>query len=266
MDPERKEQRLESPLGEDNALVDPWAFSLLPEKVGEESGSTSLSASLIRRRDGDDHHGSADGHKRVRESLASEPGAETDLSSGPLTIEQCGICFEEEYSFIGKSDVCNHSYCYDCIVRWSDINNSCPYCKRKINHIKKISVKTGQEVFCHRVSACHSAKRGYRRRRSPIYRSSLSSSSSSAIPFPNIPNIPYFPPHSSSSSSALNLSDILHVPMLFDLSFGELPSAQMPDAASAAQSIRAPDGSTQSEEATAHPDEFHRMLANMFAG
>ncbi|CAD8188904.1 unnamed protein product [Paramecium pentaurelia] len=49
--------------------------------------------------------------------------------------EQCGIC----YSAIenqGVLDSCNHSFCSECIKKWSNIENTCPLCKQKFTQIE----------------------------------------------------------------------------------------------------------------------------------
>jgi len=35
--------------------------------------------------------------------------------------EQCGICLNT-ISFQGKLDICSHAFCFDCILRWSDVS------------------------------------------------------------------------------------------------------------------------------------------------
>jgi len=58
----------------------------------------------------------------------------------------CGICFEEKYDFAGAIECCKHSYCYDCIYKWSSSCNTCPQCKRRFNKISKINVSTGKKA------------------------------------------------------------------------------------------------------------------------
>lgn len=49
----------------------------------------------------------------------------------------CGICSDVINNNIILS--CNHNFCYDCIYKWFEFNNTyitrCPYCKKKIKKI-----------------------------------------------------------------------------------------------------------------------------------
>jgi hypothetical protein len=58
----------------------------------------------------------------------------------------CGICFEEEFESAGLIDCCKHSYCFDCILKWSENSNTCPQCKRRFKKIVKTTVKTGEKA------------------------------------------------------------------------------------------------------------------------
>ena len=44
----------------------------------------------------------------------------------------CCICFEE----IGKTNVtttpCGHTFCFSCLMKSMDVNNSCPYCRASL--------------------------------------------------------------------------------------------------------------------------------------
>ncbi len=50
----------------------------------------------------------------------------------------CSICQEKQLNTI-KID-CNHHFCEECIKEYLKINNNCPICRSKINHIYKIKV------------------------------------------------------------------------------------------------------------------------------
>ena len=51
----------------------------------------------------------------------------------------CSICQEKQLNTI-KID-CNHHFCEECLREYLKINNNCPICRNKINHIYKIKVK-----------------------------------------------------------------------------------------------------------------------------
>ena len=54
-------------------------------------------------------------------------------------VEQCSICQDIKSNIITD---CNHQYCYDCIVSWLNINNSCPYCRHKLNNLSCSRINT----------------------------------------------------------------------------------------------------------------------------
>ncbi|CAD8070666.1 unnamed protein product [Paramecium sonneborni] len=49
--------------------------------------------------------------------------------------QQCGICYNAIENQ-GILDSCNHSFCSDCIKKWSTIENTCPLCKQKFTQIE----------------------------------------------------------------------------------------------------------------------------------
>ena len=40
--------------------------------------------------------------------------------------ETCSICYKDIDSLCAKINSCNHLYCEDCIVKWSETENSLP--------------------------------------------------------------------------------------------------------------------------------------------
>ncbi|OMJ69995.1 hypothetical protein SteCoe_32124 [Stentor coeruleus] len=52
--------------------------------------------------------------------------------------ETCGICFDE-IEFQGKINSCSHLFCFKCIKKWSDNENSCPICKSRFEKITRIA-------------------------------------------------------------------------------------------------------------------------------
>jgi competence transcription factor ComK len=49
--------------------------------------------------------------------------------------KMCAICFENQITL--QTD-CNHNYCTNCITEHYKINNSCPYCRSKIQECYQI--------------------------------------------------------------------------------------------------------------------------------
>ncbi|KAL4858297.1 PHD and RING finger domain-containing protein [Chlorella vulgaris] len=48
----------------------------------------------------------------------------------------CGLCYEE-ITVQGEIDSCNHRFCHPCIARWSEIENSCPFCKQRFKRLRR---------------------------------------------------------------------------------------------------------------------------------
>eukprot|EP01103_Thecamoeba_quadrilineata_P013430 TRINITY_DN3730_c0_g1_i1.p1 TRINITY_DN3730_c0_g1~~TRINITY_DN3730_c0_g1_i1.p1 ORF type:complete len:247 (-),score=37.40 TRINITY_DN3730_c0_g1_i1:93-833(-) len=63
------------------------------------------------------------------------PAKAESLEEGP----QCGICLDN-ISIRGIIDICNHTFCFDCIHKWSDVSNTCPMCKARFKYITKKDV------------------------------------------------------------------------------------------------------------------------------
>lgn len=82
--------------------------------------------------------------KRSRSSLeGTQKGAES-TSKEETEGAVCGICFEQPGKVKGKLDSCVHTFCFDCIHRWSKIKNTCPYCNARFSHIIKEREPTGR--------------------------------------------------------------------------------------------------------------------------
>mgnify|MGYP003644224140 CR=1 FL=1 len=52
---------------------------------------------------------------------------------------ECPICFNEirQNSGFVYTD-CNHSFCFNCFMKWNVENNTCPLCRKKISEEKPI--------------------------------------------------------------------------------------------------------------------------------
>ena len=53
------------------------------------------------------------------------------LQIGIKQFIECPICYEESYSYYELK--CKHCYCIDCLNKWMDVNNRCPYCRNAIS-------------------------------------------------------------------------------------------------------------------------------------
>jgi hypothetical protein len=61
----------------------------------------------------------------------------------PSEKQECSVCYEDIQEQ-GVIDSCNHSFCVDCISKWSEESNTCPVCKQRFNSIRKKSLVTGR--------------------------------------------------------------------------------------------------------------------------
>ena len=59
------------------------------------------------------------------------------VSSKKMNDEFCCICYAEQRNKIEGVLNCGHAFCHDCILGWSKISSTCPYCKDCFKAIKK---------------------------------------------------------------------------------------------------------------------------------
>lgn len=55
-----------------------------------------------------------------------------------MAEELCTICMEENISIRASIPCCDHTFCFDCIMKWSKHENTCPLCKKRFRQIDKI--------------------------------------------------------------------------------------------------------------------------------
>ncbi|CAD8098890.1 unnamed protein product [Paramecium primaurelia] len=60
--------------------------------------------------------------------------------------QQCGICYNAIENQ-GILDSCSHSFCSDCIKKWSNIENTCPLCKQKFTQIESKWKRVYFEIY-----------------------------------------------------------------------------------------------------------------------
>jgi Ring finger domain len=75
------------------------------------------------------------GQKRTRDQV--EEGSNT-------VTDTCHICTEELKDRRAVID-CKHYFCMNCIRKWADIENTCPYCKQKFTAIKERKIRKGHK-------------------------------------------------------------------------------------------------------------------------
>jgi hypothetical protein len=75
--------------------------------------------------------------KRSRTSLKPAPNAKKDPDSPELA--SCAICMcEPDREDVSNIDGCAHLFCFSCIGKWSDTENSCPLCKTRFSRIARV--------------------------------------------------------------------------------------------------------------------------------
>jgi len=54
-------------------------------------------------------------------------------------LKRCCICLEEpKKSELSKLNSCKHIYCFKCIEKWAERENTCPLCKTRFNKIERV--------------------------------------------------------------------------------------------------------------------------------
>lgn len=71
-----------------------------------------------------------------RKQSASKPATETEEDD---ESKKCCICLDQpSEKELSKLDGCNHSYCFACIEKWSERENTCPQCKARFLKIERV--------------------------------------------------------------------------------------------------------------------------------
>lgn len=91
-----------------------------------------------------------------RSNLKAPPaGPKTDQSEDATKLDgvkapSCCICMEEpKPADLASINGCEHYFCFDCIEKWAERENSCPLCKvrfTKIDRVHKAKKKTGERA------------------------------------------------------------------------------------------------------------------------
>jgi len=62
--------------------------------------------------------------------------------SKPAAVESCCICMcDVEPNDLAKIDGCDHRFCFGCIEKWSERENTCPLCKARFTKIERVNKK-----------------------------------------------------------------------------------------------------------------------------
>ena len=61
------------------------------------------------------------------------------------TIDDCCICMSKPgYREVSSLDGCSHQYCFTCIAKWAETENTCPLCKKRFTKIARVNPLTPQ--------------------------------------------------------------------------------------------------------------------------
>ena len=69
-----------------------------------------------------------------QESEIVENETKEDSESEVGTEKKCTICIEKVVE-LSKPNKCNHVFCFQCLVEWSNVTNRCPLCKVEYSKI-----------------------------------------------------------------------------------------------------------------------------------
>jgi hypothetical protein len=75
----------------------------------------------------------------------SETTTATNVVSGETVRDECAICLGTVEK-PGKIDSCIHEFCFDCILKWSNVTNKCPICAKKFKSIKEVIAEAVQQA------------------------------------------------------------------------------------------------------------------------
>jgi hypothetical protein len=77
--------------------------------------------------------------KRARTLLKPPPNAKTAPESPAGEAVSCAVCMcEPDKNDISNIDGCAHLFCFGCIGKWSDTENTCPLCKSRFSRISRV--------------------------------------------------------------------------------------------------------------------------------
>jgi len=82
----------------------------------------------------------ASAKKRARSSPQKKVPSEEEQDSKPAAQDSCCICMNDfEPGESAKINGCDHMFCFGCIEKWAERENSCPLCKARFNKIERVT-------------------------------------------------------------------------------------------------------------------------------
>lgn len=67
-----------------------------------------------------------------------------ETSNSQMTGKFCPICYQSGNKEMALPNTCSHEFCFDCIVTWSKVHNTCPICKTEFQKIHSVDPETKQ--------------------------------------------------------------------------------------------------------------------------
>ncbi|KAH0475782.1 MAG: hypothetical protein KVP17_001157 [Porospora cf. gigantea B] len=107
--------------------------------------------------------------KRARTSVGVRTGERT---------QPCMICLCTDIDKPSSTNACSHVFCFECLVKWSEMTNKCPICKLEFSRIKSKAEGTARSIpvvrkdllrhlrdeedyYCLRCGSCECVDTGY---------------------------------------------------------------------------------------------------------
>jgi len=80
--------------------------------------------------------------KKRKRTSATEATEENNAKESKLEGEDsmCSICLDEPSIYeVASIDGCSHKFCFICIEKWADKENTCPLCRKRFNVISRVN-------------------------------------------------------------------------------------------------------------------------------
>jgi hypothetical protein len=82
--------------------------------------------------------------KKPPANLKRDEDYDDDVKASPSCTVSCCICMcEPETAELSTVDGCTHSFCFTCICKWADRENTCPLCKSRFGKITRVHKRKG---------------------------------------------------------------------------------------------------------------------------
>jgi len=70
-----------------------------------------------------------------RKNIPESDGKEVAQEENGDEEDACVICMEDKVGRLGALNCCSHTFCANCILKWSETSNTCPICVRRFNKV-----------------------------------------------------------------------------------------------------------------------------------